>query len=97
MTKHSLVTHQFVVSRLSYSPLTGIFRWRSIPQNTQNSGKVAGCRCETGIVIQLLGEKWTASRLAVFYMTGINPIHRIQHINGDQFDCRYINLRECAV
>lgn len=94
--KKSELTHQFLIGRLSYSPLTGIFRWRSIPQNKQFAGKVAGRRAKdgTGIIIQILDEKWTASRLAVFYMTGVKPVGRVQHRNKNPYDCRYENLKE---
>lgn len=96
--KSSNLTHQYLIGRLSYSPLTGIFRWRSIPINRQFSGKVAGVRAKdgTGIMIQILDEKWTASRLAIFYMTGVKPVGRVQHKNKDQYDCRYENLQECV-
>ena len=96
--KSSTLTHQYLVGRISYSPLTGIFRWRSIPLNKQYAGKVAGQRAKNGagIIVQILDEKWTASRLAIFYMTGVKPTGRVQHKNNDQYDCRYENLKECV-
>lgn len=94
MSKATSVSHSYLKSRLTYSPLTGIFRWRDIPKNRHFRGKIAGTRSKdgSGIIISLLCEKWTASRLAWFYMTGEAPAGRVQHKNRNQNDCRFENL-----
>lgn len=94
--KKSKLTHAYLLKRISYSPLTGIFRWTYDPLNNRFAGKIAGSRSQqgTGIVIQLHGEKWTASRLAMFFMNGELPKGRIQHKNKNPYDCRYENLQE---
>lgn len=91
--KETRVNHEKLLARLKYDPITGVFRWKNIIENNNSArGMIAGSRSKNGIVIQFLGERWTASMLAVFYMTGQAPKTRVSHINGNPLDCRYENL-----
>jgi hypothetical protein len=76
---------------LDYDPLTGIFRrrvlWRGLdcPAGTSSHyGRRYIC---------VKGRKYSASRLAWFYMTGTWPPQEIDHKNCDPSDDRFDNLR----
>lgn len=47
------------------------------------------------IEIGLLGRLYRAHRLAFVYMTGEEPFHNVDHINGNRADNRWKNLRVC--
>jgi hypothetical protein len=79
---------------LHYDPDTGEFRWRN-KTGRQAAGSVAGgIMSSTGYRrIRLDKKDYLASRLAWAYMTGEFPEHLIDHINRDQTDDRWANLR----
>ena len=59
--KETRVKHNELLARLKYSPITGIFRWNNIAENNNSvRGMIAGSRSKNGVVIQILGERWTA-------------------------------------
>ena len=71
---------------LEYDPVTGIFAWRK-------TGKVAGRVGKDGYRrISFRSETYLASRLAVFYMTGIMPKGNVVHDNKNRSDDRFSNL-----
>lgn len=98
-----MITHDQLVSILRYDPETGNFYWIN-PRVTQRRwiGKVAGStRCTVGrsgrsIKIMLLRKSYTAHRLAWFYVHREWPKAMIDHINGNPFDNRIVNLREAT-
>jgi hypothetical protein len=79
---------------LAYDPLTGEFRRNSGPRR----GYVAGGFDSWGYRQIRIGGRtgplYLASRLAWLYITGEWPIDQIDHINGDQADDRFANLRQ---
>jgi hypothetical protein len=72
---------------LHYDPTTGVFTRRS-------NGRGAGYRAKTSVEIRVDHQLHRAHRLAWLYMTGAWPQNHIDHIDGDQFNNRFANLRD---
>lgn len=95
----SAPTHEEVVTKFVYDPLTGQFsyrhqcgRWGRIP-----AGTPCGIRMNTGYISIPIGyKKYLAHRLAWFYMTGEWPKEQVDHLNCIRDDNRWINLREAT-
>ena len=81
---------------LNYDPETGDFFWK-VTRGKAKKGALAGFSCDQGRrKIQLRGTRYMAHRLAFLAMTGRWPIGEVDHINGDQSDNRWKNLREAS-
>lgn len=86
---------------LHYDPNTGVFAWR-MPKPAcrfapaREAGAVAGGLDRTTgyMQLQLLGKRRLCHRLAWLYMTGKEPEHEVDHINGTRSDNRWVNLRD---
>lgn len=97
-----MLTQQRLQELLNYDPDTGEFRWKSGydcvtsargPRNRW-AGQLAGVICVHGYrLISVDNERFRASRLAWFYMTGEWPPVDIDHVNGKRSDDRWQNLR----
>jgi hypothetical protein len=82
---------------LSYDPETGFFYWLNRSRKRGIGGR-AGCRKKAhGDLwyrkIKIGGQRYAEHRLAVIYMTGVNPEQPIDHYNLDGTDNRWSNLR----
>lgn len=76
---------------LDYEPETGVFRWRG--KSGVSAGRRAGRRNHGYIKIIIDNRDYMAHRLAWLYVYGVWPT-QIDHINGDKYDNRIVNLRE---
>ncbi len=82
---------------LYYEPSTGWFIWRVKRTNSVPIGSRAGVLDDRNYrKIQLLGKQYYAGRLAWFYMTGKWPACVIDHIDRDQANDAWGNLREAS-
>ena len=83
-----------------YDPLTGLFTYRVDVRGWGKfspAGKVVTTRDDNGyVVLTLDGKIIRAHRAAWIYMTGRNPKSGIDHVNQDQSDNRFANLREAT-
>jgi hypothetical protein len=91
-----MITPEQLRLRLRYEPETGEWVWLSSPRNGQ-VGKPAGWIDAYGYRrIKIDGQTYIASRLAFLYMTGQWPQDEVDHVNRDQYDDRWENLREAT-
>lgn len=86
------------LSRISYDPGTGEFRWVRPASNRVRPGDIAGALMRNGyITISLDGTAYLAHRLAWFIVHGEWPSGMIDHKNRCRTDNRISNLRDVPV
>lgn len=80
---------------LKYEPDTGFLIWIRKPSSKVIVGSRAGCqvRDRDNRIIKLFGEVYIEHRLIWFMQTGKWPLE-IDHINHNEVDNRWCNLRE---
>ena len=83
---------------LRYESDTGYFFWLKRNSNRIKIGDQAGTKqnCDGYAEIQIDGVLRKAHRLAWLYVYGAFPQGQIDHINGDRFDNRIVNLRDAT-
>lgn len=87
------LTQTRLKSILCYDPQTGIWTWLVSCRGTA-AGSITGCPNSAGYNrITIDGHSYLTSRLAYLYMTGKWPAHQMDHINRNQRDERWSNLR----
>lgn len=91
------ITHEYLISTLSYDKETGLFRWinNSGRYGRIPAGSIAGHKSKINGYIQINASafKEKAHRLAWFYIFGEWPDGEIDHINQNRTDNRICNLR----
>jgi hypothetical protein len=94
------VTAERLRELLSYDPLTGELRWRVATGRRVCIGQIAGSRIPATAgyywQVQIDGVRYSAHRLAFFYMTGKWPGLYIDHRDGNPSNNRWANLREAT-
>src|SRR5215467_9718529 len=89
------MTRTELKSVLTYSPRTGLFKWRA-DCGHRFAGLPAGCEApppECYVRIRIGPRYYKAHRLAWLYMYGRMPPELIDHIDGDPSNNRIRNLR----
>jgi len=91
----------YVRSRISYDPETGVLRWKAREENnridrmwnTRFAGQVISHKNSSGhIQFGMGGKNYLAHRIAWLIVFGVEP-RLIDHINGERSDNRLCNLR----
>lgn len=94
---NNAVEHDYLTTILSYDQVTGEFTWKCGMNNFVMAGDRAGSQRPSGVwYTRILGKNYLLHRLAWFYVTKAWPASLIDHINGDNGDNRFCNLREAT-
>ena len=91
-----MLTQERLKELLHYDPDTGIFTNLTQRAKRVKKGAVAGWNDNGYVRIEILGKTYRAHRLGWLYMYGAFPKKGIDHINGNKFDNRIVNLREAS-
>ena len=91
-----MITQELLKDFVKYNELTGDFYWL---RNTlrHREGEKAGISRKSGYLrICINGIRYESHRLAWLYVYGVMPKGVIDHINGNPFDNKISNLRDCT-
>lgn len=89
-----MITHARLLEVLDYDPDNGIFTWKVATARKIWVGRSAGSPDKYGYpLIRIDNRRYSAHRLAWFYVHGEWPPLELDHINGDASDYRISNLR----
>lgn len=81
---------------LSYNEKTGVFIWR-VNNNRGLVGTEAGTVHALGYVrIKVAGKSYMAHRLVYLHVCGVLPTSPVDHVNRNNADNRFRNLRLCS-
>lgn len=78
---------------LDYDDTTGVFTWRVNRGRTAKINTEAGNLVQGYVKIMIDGKTYTASNLAVLYMTAEWPTEDVDHIDTNRSNNRWGNLR----
>jgi hypothetical protein len=85
---------------LDYDPETGFFQWKTANATNVKIGDRAGNKRKSKgkfrWVICILGTQYMANRIAWLYQTGKWPENQVDHIDNDQMNNKWKNLREAT-
>lgn len=92
-----MIAHDRLKSVLTYEAGTGEFRWRVKMGSRARQGARAGTVKADGYrIIFIERKRYSAHRLAWFYVHGRWPLRYLDHANGERDDNRIANLREAT-
>jgi hypothetical protein len=104
MPERESITAEYVRSRLSYDPESGVLQWKPITGhrwaaawNAKFAGTAAGRVDSTGYIqVAINAKRYPATHLIWIIVTGAWPVAMIDHKNRCRTDNRLINLREAS-
>lgn len=89
-----MITQKQLKSKLSYSPIVGVFEWRCSGHAITKGGLAGGvCKSSGYVIVGVMGKHYRAHNLAWLYMTGEWPEMDIDHKDGDRTNNAFNNLR----
>lgn len=90
------MTQEIIKQYLNYDPYTGEFTWKTKHCSKVIIGAVAGSINRGHRVINFAGCLYPEHRLAWLYMTGKFPDGHIDHIDHNEFNNIFSNLRDVS-
>lgn len=80
---------------LVYAPSTGLWRNKITRNYKALAGEIAGClnKSDGRWYLKVNGVRYSASRLAWFYMKGTWPKKDVEHWDGDKLNNKWANFR----
>jgi len=94
------LTQKYLKEILFYNVYSGMFTWRkrTHPNSRVEIGAIAGSFAHKSgyVYIKILGRLYAAHRLAYLHETGSWPKGEVDHINGNKWNNKWFNLRECT-
>lgn len=91
-----MITNKRLHYLLTYDLSSGVFRWKNPNRGKAMAGQIInGWMQGKYLSVGLDSQRYKLHRLAWFYVYGRWP-KQIDHANGNRFDNRISNLRECT-
>jgi hypothetical protein len=90
------ITHALLKEYVHYDSNTGVFTRLKKSGKGAVGARMDGDKGDGYRRVRLLGQRYSAHRLAWFYVHGEWPKGEIDHINHDPSDNRMSNLRDCT-
>ena len=88
-----LITQARLKELLRYDPETGVFTWRATGKGRRLNRQAGTVQATGYLTITIDWRIHLAHRLAFLYVVGDWPPNEIDHIDGDQSNNRWCNLR----
>lgn len=89
------LTHERLVELVNYDAETGEFSWRQT-RSGRRSGTFGFVEKNGYSRVCIDGERYLLHRLAWFYVTGKFPVNQLDHIDRNNGNNRFFNLREAT-
>lgn len=93
MQYKSLPSTERLRQLFSYDPETGILKWLERRKGV-NADMAAGAPSHGYIVVRIDGSLYLIHRVIWKFVTGMEPLHQIDHEDLDRSNNRWVNLRE---
>ena len=88
----TVVTKDKLEELFTYDRDQGKIFWKNDRSGKIKSGREAGCRVHSGIVVRFNNKLHRLSRIIWCFETGVYPDTIVRHKDGDKYNCKFDNL-----